>query len=110
MRQCQKSRDKGRLLRLELEKDQTSEKTTHSSPENITAMCVCKDTSGILGITKGCLKSELGNACLLVVSVFNSTAKQNLEAQVKTFLHLKHVEIQGFFTRPSPIIWFQHSL
>lgn len=65
-------------------------------------MCVCKDTSGILGITKGCLKTELGNACLLVVSIFNSTAKQKLEAQVKMFLHLKHVEIQVFFYQTLP--------
>lgn len=45
-------------------------------------MCVCKDTLGIPGITKGCLKSELGNTRLLVVSVFRLTAKQKLEAQV----------------------------
>lgn len=59
-------------------------------------MCVCKDTLGIPGITKGCLKSELGNECLLVVSIFHLTEKQKLEAQVKIFLHLKHVEIQVF--------------
>lgn len=96
MRQCQKkSRDKGRLS---WRKIRLPEKTIHSPAENITAMCVCKDTLGIPGITKGCLKSELGNACLLVVSIFYSTAKWKLEAQVKMFLHLKHVEIQGFLS------------